>query len=489
MATTDNIKSQLWRINNLYWIKDKRGKKVKFKLNWAQLILFKTMWYLNIVLKARQLGMTTFIQIFMLDVCLFNSNINAGVIAHNRDDAQKFFKDKIKFAYDNLPQSLRDERAATNDSAGELQFSNGSSIRVGTSLRSGTYQYLHISEFGKVCAKFPDKAEEIITGALNTVATGQFIFIESTAEGDYGHFYDMCQTALNKTKLTELDYKFFFFPWYKHPEYRLEAEVDIPADLEAYFEELENQGIIIHPSQKAWYVKKKETQKSKMKQEYPSTPDEAFEQISEFAVYGEEIGKILEEGRLLSLPMDRSKPTDIFFDIGKSTKAPTTSVWFMQYNEPWFDFIDYYQNSLRTVGEYVSEIRSKGYNIGRWYIPHDAASQKDYSIKTFKDRLVDAGVPVNDIVVVPVVDRISTGIDQSKVKMQHCRFDKVRTKDGWKALKAYKYSWDERRGVMGDPIHDWSSHPSDSFRQFGQGWTRADKDNEVEEIPYYGWGS
>lgn len=488
MASAKDLKSQYWRLNNLYYIKDKRGQKVKFKLNWAQKILYKQMWYLCLILKARQLGMTTFIQIFMLDVCLFNSNVNAGVIAHNREDAQKFFKDKIKFAYDNLPEAIKQERAAANDSAGELAFSNGSSIRVGTSLRSGTYQYLHISEFGKVCARFPDKAEEIITGALNTVADGQFVFIESTAEGDYGQFYDMCQQFMNvpRETLTTLDYAFFFFPWYEHPEYRLDADVELSPDLEAYFAELESKGIVIHPSQKAWYAKKKATQKNKMKQEYPSTPDEAFEQISEFAVYGAEVGEVLESGRRLSLPVDRGKTVDLFFDIGKSTKSPSTAVWFMQYNDPWYDFIDYYQNQLRPVGEYVSDIRAKGYNIGKWYIPHDAGNQKDYSMKTFKTRLIEAGVPENDIVVVPVVDRVTTGIDLVKSKFSKCRFDEVRTSDGWKALKAYRFNWDERKGIMGDPIHDWASHPADAFRQWGQGF-KPYTEEEVVDLPYRGW--
>lgn len=485
MATADNLKDQWWRLNNLYYIKDKQGRKVKFKPNWAQSALYHSMWFLNIVLKARQLGMTTFIQIFMLDVCLFNSNVNAGVIAHNRDDAQKFFKDKIKFAYDNLPEGIRKHRAAKNDSAGELYFSNGSSIRVGTSLRSGTYQYLHISELGKVCAKFPDKAEEIKTGALNTVAAGQFVFIESTAEGDYGDFYDLCMEYKDYVNHTELDYKFFFFPWWEHPEYVLEADVSIPADLECYFEELERQGIKLTTNQRAWYTKKKVTQKSKMKQEYPSTPEESFEQISEFAVYGEEIGKVIEEGRRLALPKNTSIKTDVFFDIGKSTKAPTTSVWFMQHVDPWYNFVDYYQNSLRTVGEYVNDIRSKGYNVGKWYIPHDAGDQKDYSIKTFESRLVEAGVSASDIIVVPRVDRVTTGIDKMKAILPSCRFDETRTNEGWKALKAYKYSWDDRKAVMGEPVHDWASHPSDSIRQFAQGYSVV---KESKDIPELGWG-
>ena len=483
VTTVENLKSEEWRLNNLYWVKDKRDKKVKFKLNWAQKLFYQGMWYLSIILKARQLGMTTFIQIFMLDRCLFNSNINAGVIAHNREDAQKFFKDKIKFAYDNLPDVLKARIPATNDAAGELTFSNGSSIRVGTSLRSGTYQYLHISELGKIAARYPDKAEEIRTGSLNTVASGQFVFIESTAEGDYGDFYDMCQTAMHKQEsLTKLDYKFFFFPWWKHPDYVLEGEVSTPEDVDAYFAKLEQNGIKLSSDQKAWYVKKKETQKNKMSREYPSTPDEAFEQISEFAVYGKEIGKVIEDGRLCSLPIDGT-PVDLFFDIGKSTKAPTTCVWFMQDKDPWFDFIDYYQESLKPVSTYVRDIKSKGYNLGRWFIPHDGDSQKDYDIQTFKTRLISAGVPENDIVVVPVVDRVQTGIDLTKDKFSACRFDKDRTKDGFKALKAYRYSFDERKGTFGDPIHDWASHPSDSLRQFGQGYEKFEDDG-FKDIEY-----
>lgn len=196
-------------------------------MNWAQKLLYKTMWYLNIILKARQLGMTTFIQIFMLDRCLFNDNTNAGVIAHTLSDAESFFQDKIKFAYDNLPDEIKAKLYAQTDSSKELAFANGSRIRVGTSLRSGTLQYLHISEFGKLCAKHPERAREVVSGALNTVAPGQFVFIESTAEGAYGAFYTMCQAAMKLKDsvarglelLTKMDYKFFFYPWFEHPDY------------------------------------------------------------------------------------------------------------------------------------------------------------------------------------------------------------------------------------------------------------------------------
>ena len=161
MITKYDLANTRWRLNNLYYIRDKQGYMVQFKMNWAQERLYADKWYCNIVLKARQLGMSTFICLLLLDKTLFNSGQSAGIIAHTIDDGQYLFA-KIKFAYDNLPPEIKQERTADNNTAQMLKFSNGSSIRVGTSLRSSTFQYLHISEFGKICAKYPEKAREII---------------------------------------------------------------------------------------------------------------------------------------------------------------------------------------------------------------------------------------------------------------------------------------------------------------------------------------
>ena len=164
--------SKEWRLNNLYRIKDKYGKEIRFYMNRVQRRFHETRHCRDIILKARQLGFTTYIQIDMLDDCLFNKTFSAGVIAHNREDAQSFFKDKIKFGYDNLPDHIREAVPAKTDSANELEFKNKSRIRVSSSFRSGTMQYLHVSEYGKVCAKFPEKAREIKTGAFPAIAAG-----------------------------------------------------------------------------------------------------------------------------------------------------------------------------------------------------------------------------------------------------------------------------------------------------------------------------
>ena len=286
-----------WRLNNLYTIIDKNGSSVKFSLNWAQQKLNDSTWYLNIILKARQLGISTYICLLFLDKCLFNSNVTTGIIAHTREDAEHIFK-RIQYAYENLDPFIKDWRTSKVSSARELVFNNNSGIRVGTSMRGSTLQYLHISEFGKICAHYPDKAREIVTGSLNTVGSNQFVFIESTAEGRGGTFYEMCKTAEGlKEKGLELssqDYYFHFFPWWECPDYKLndDAPIILPREMDEYFDMLEfRHHIALSRGQQLWYYKKSLTQNDDMKREYPSYPDEAFEAANEASWYGKWLQK------------------------------------------------------------------------------------------------------------------------------------------------------------------------------------------------------
>lgn len=225
VPTKAKLKSKVWRLSNLYCITNKAGQEVLFNLNWAQKELYEREWHQMLVLKARQVGVTTYFAINFLDDCFWHGNTHAGIIAHRKEDAEDIFKKKVKYAYDRMPQWTRTFNSATNDRSGELAFENGSSYRVSTGFRSGTYQRLLVSEFGKICAKSPDVAAEIVKGSLNTVAEDQVIAIESTAEGRSGYFYDFCKRAeaLKESgkALSKMDMRFFFFPWYEEPSYRL----------------------------------------------------------------------------------------------------------------------------------------------------------------------------------------------------------------------------------------------------------------------------
>jgi hypothetical protein len=367
-----------WRLNNLYVCQTKEGTTTPFRLNWAQVELLNSLHECNLILKARQLGFTTFIQLFMLDACLFNSNVRAGTIAHRLDDARTIFRDKVKFPYDNLPEVLKAARAIIRDSADELVFSNNSSIRVSTSMRSGTLQCLHVSEYGQLCAKFPDKAREVRTGALNTVQAGQCVFIESTAEGKEGHFYDLCEAAQSKQRtgasLTPLDFKFFFFPWHRAPEYAIDPRgVLIGEPMRKYFDKLEaTAGVVLTPGQKAWYQKKAETQLEDMKREYPGTPEEAFEASIEGSYYGELLAVAELQGCIGEFPALDGVPVDTSWDIGVGDE---TVIWFSQRLGTKTRIVGYYANSGEGLRHYVDAVnkmaRERGWKLGDTFWPHD----------------------------------------------------------------------------------------------------------------------
>ena len=59
-----------------------------------------------IVLKARQLGVTTFFSVLFLDDCLFNPNREAGIIADTRENAEEIFRTKVKDVWDNVAKDI-----------------------------------------------------------------------------------------------------------------------------------------------------------------------------------------------------------------------------------------------------------------------------------------------------------------------------------------------------------------------------------------------
>ncbi|WP_235896307.1 phage tail tip fiber protein [Yersinia rochesterensis] len=254
-----------WRLNNLYKIVNEDGELVTFRMRPAQRELFKNMHYRNIILKARQLGFSTGIDIYLLDQALFNKNLSCGIIAQDLPAAGEIFSTKISVPFDNLPPWLRatfpvsTRREGAN--GGHIEFAHGSKIRVSTSFRSGTVQRLHISEHGKICAKYPAKAKEVRTGTLNAIKDGCIVFIESTAEGVGGDFHTMSTRAMDlgqlNLPLTSQDYKFHFFAWWQDPKYQTSVPTGglrLSKYHQAYFAAVEQaMGITLLDEQKQWY--------------------------------------------------------------------------------------------------------------------------------------------------------------------------------------------------------------------------------------------
>jgi hypothetical protein len=473
------------RINNLYYILDKNGRKVMFRLNAPQSTLYYSLWYCNIILKARQLGISTFVCILFLDRCIFNSNQSAGIVAQTREDAESMFK-RIKFAYDNLYPDIKTKVAAKNDSARELVFSNGSSIRVGTSMRGSTLQYLHISEFGKICAKYPDKAEEIITGSLNTVAPGQYIFIESTAEGREGYFYEICKKAqqnlIDKKELSKLEYRFHFFPWYLDPEYRIGSPLHLTQEHHDYFLSLKAQNIELESEQKYWYAYKSLELKENMPREYPSTPEEAWQQSTEGCYYAKQMHMARIEKRIGKVGHDPELLVHTAWDLGYND---LTSIWFFQVYGKEVRLIDYVEGQGESLSHWLDIVITKPYVYDRHLAPHDILVHEYSTGMTRQSVGRKKGI---NLIPVPKVQLIS-GIDATRNLLHRCWFDEEKCKKGIIALENYKKEWNDKMGTWNSkPCHNEFSHSSDAFRTLSTGLfyitgqkTQAEKDREKLE--------
>jgi hypothetical protein len=466
----DLLADQKWRLNNLYRIINKQGQIETFKFNWAQEELWDRFHACNIVLKARQLGISTFCCMYILDECLFKENTTAGIIAHTREDAEYLFK-RIKFAYDNLPAvettkgiiNIREVIQARSDSARELSFTNNSMIRVGTSMRSSTLNILHLSEFGKICAQYPSKAEEIITGSLNTVATGQRIIIESTAEGSSGYFKDMCDTAetraKDKRRLLETEYAFHFFPWHKHTEYQLNEGIWLPQNMLDYFEQLRGKGIILNELQKAWYAQKYNIQKDGMLREYPSTPAEAFQASTESLYYTRYINQARDEKRIGFFPYDTASVVYTSWDLGY---FDAMTVWYFQVT-PSGDIrvIDYHETTGQSLAENIHIVKSKPYIYGDHFVPHDAKVHEMSTGLTRLEIAADLGVNMTVVDRIPVQD----GIDLVKSILPRMWFHEPTTKLAIDHIANYSKDWNSALGRPEErPRHDEHSHCADSLR-------------------------
>lgn len=475
----ENLGDPYWRMNHLYFIQDKTGNKIRFKMNAAQEDLYKNSWYSNVILKSRQLGVTTFILLLFLDKALFNSDVSCGVIAHTLHDAQAIFK-KAKFAYENLPQELQDLRIATTDSARELVFSNGSCLKVGTSLRGQTLQYLHISEFGAVSALDPKRTQEIVTGSLNTILPGKtYLFIESTAQGTEGKFYEICKEAqalqASKKKLNPLDFKFFFFPWHKAPEYRLDTPVVLTTELNDYFTSLEKEGITLDLEQKYWYAAKKSLQAENMLSEFPSLPEESFRAAQDGAYYGKYMIKARMDNRICKVFYDEELPVHTSWDLGFFDHM---AVWMFQIAGQEIHLIEYIEDSGKPLTDYLKLLRSKPYTYGKHLAPHDI---KVHELSSGCTRLEVARKHGVNFIPVPDVG-IGPGIDAARNILPKCWFDESQCSVGIKCLENYKRQWNDKRGCWADkPLHDKFSNGADAFRMLSVGLRLISEEGYVSD--------
>lgn len=472
------LSSPVWRLNNLYKIVNDKKKVVTFRLNQAQQQLLNGLHTRNLILKARKMGFSTFIQVFMLDTALFSPNERGVVICQDRETAEAIFRDVFKFAYDNLPTPFK--IASPTDGApskSSIAFTNNSVVEVRTSARGGTPTFLHISEFGKIAAKDPGKAKEIITGSITAVAEDGMVFVESTAEGQEGEFYKMVDSTRNFQDSGQphwkIDFKFHFFGWWQDARYTAPANsVVVSAKDHEYFDDLELQvKHRITPEQRSWYVKYRDVTYSgdqeMMWQEMPATPDEAFKVSLEGAYFKEQFRALRKEQRIGDVPYDDMYPVSLFFDIGASDE---TAIWFIQPRRTHYAVIDFLEASGKPFSYFVKEVDKKQYVLDTVYLPHDAAARKQGADRNMTpEEMLQSVAPHWRLWLVPRTPDKQMAISQARIFLGQCVFDQAKCDVGLKHLQAYRKTWNARTATWSTiPRHGPESNAADALLQAAQ---------------------
>lgn len=471
-AIYERLSNKRWRITSgvIYRIKDKNGRSIPFIPNEFQLYYLKNKHNRNIILKARQMGFSTVVQLDYLDDALFNRNMNIGIIAQDLPTAQLIRKDKIEFALENLPEDIKGVWEYDKSNSKEIMLSNGSSIYVSNTFRGGTLQRLHVSEYANICAKRADKAKEIKTGALEAVAMDQQITIESTAEGNEWDFFEKCEeySKMVGRPITPLDYKFFFFPWWLDDNYSYEGiEVTGTQDDYRYFEKLEKEHrVILSEKQRNWYILKKREKKEDMYKEYPSLYREAFLLAMEWAYYESEINLAYTQWRVTKVGYDPNLLVYTAWDIGGANPSgggDDTSIWFYQIYGNEVRFIDHREwsgYSLLHILEHI--IKQKPYIYGKHIGPHDMNVHEYTTGVTRLQTARQLGYEF-ELVTSPKW-AIANRIETTRQLFSRYRFDEKNCGVGLTKLKKYRRRRDERNGVFqNQPEHNGTSHVADSI--------------------------
>lgn len=377
------LPSKLWRLNNLYRFIDKYGNPNYFNMNRAQFIVYSKL-YLHhriIILKSRQQGISTLWLMSFEDDAIFYNNLNCGLMAQGREEAQTLLE-RVKYTWDELNPGVKSfiGRRLDKNNASEFSFNNNSTIFIRTSFRSATLHRLHISELGKIANNSPKKAKETKTGTLQTLAPGNLGIVESTAEGNnmFKHMWDSASTQLEIGRLAGKDFYPVFLSWLDDPDC-VEYEDQIPTKEQSdYFSLLESKlnRVVTREQRNFWIAQERELE-GDIHQEYPATPAEAFAAAKDGTYWARKyLEHVVRKEHKVKGLYDTNLPVYCVMDLGRNDLMVLT---FFQYHE-------------NMHGEYTIRIIHCYYNTGEG-LDHYADYLKDIAVERNWDLTNDIILP------------------------------------------------------------------------------------------------
>jgi hypothetical protein len=262
------------RIEKYFSIVNENSETVPFKLRTPQIKILESLSRRDVILKARQEGITSLIlALFTIDF-LFIENVRCVVISHEKDATTKLLR-KVRFYLDSVKLNYPELDAFRLDTENKYELVNkykNSIFYIGTAGarafgRGDTINNLHVSEL----SRWPDE-EGLMTGLIQSVPTSGRIVVETTANGVGDYFHNLWK----KSNTQEAAFRPHFLSWFEDPKYTLpifggfvptEEEQEIAKTYHLNNEQL---------NWRRWKINELNGDIDLFNQEFPATPEEAF---------------------------------------------------------------------------------------------------------------------------------------------------------------------------------------------------------------------
>ena len=191
--------------------------------------------------------------------------------------------------------------------------------------------------------------------------------------------------------------------------------------------------------------------------------------------YARFMSELRRAGQICSVPHDPNGRVQTSWDLG----FDCTSIWFFQTVGLEVHLIDYFESTGKPISFYADMLDARKmkykYNYGTFHMPHDAKKREMVAGITLSHAIRNMGY---DVITHEREMNVDAGINRVMGVLPRCWFDEEKCELGIEALDHYRREYNEELKIyMEKPLHDWASHPADSFRYMTKGLTVATKGN------------
>jgi hypothetical protein len=189
----------------------------------------------------------------------------------------------------------------------------------------------------------------------------------------------------------------------------------------------------------------------------------SFDAAVEGSYFGQILNELEEKKHMQEIPREELSRTFTAWDLGM---GDSTSIWVAQLVGTEVRLIDYYENHGVGLDHYVKWIKDNDYLKAEHILPHDVRVRELGTGKSRMEMLEESGLEVK---IAPRMG-LDDGIQAVRRLLPRCWFNVPKVQTGLNCLRNYRRDYDEKRKIFYErPLHDWSSHGSDSFRYLALG--------------------